>query len=87
MALSEAVREAALSDSTLSGRANLLVMPNVDAAHISYNLLKMLGGGVSVGPILIGAAQPAHVLTHSVTVRGLVNMSAVACAQAVARAG
>ena len=66
----------------LTGQANLFVMPNVEAAHISYNLLKMLGGGVALGPILMGAARPAHILTQSVTVRGLVNMSAVACAQA-----
>jgi malate dehydrogenase (oxaloacetate-decarboxylating)(NADP+) len=85
VALSEELREAALVGSRLTGRANLLVMPNVEAAHISYNLLKMLGGGVSIGPILIGAAQPAHILTQSVTVRGLVNMSALACTQAQLR--
>jgi malate dehydrogenase (oxaloacetate-decarboxylating)(NADP+) len=57
-------------------------MPNVDAANIAYNLLKMLGGGVTLGPILVGAAQSVHVLTQSVTVRGLVNMSALAVARA-----
>ena len=81
-ALLEDVRRAALPDSRLSGQANLLVMPNVEAAHIAYNMLKVLGGGVSIGPILIGAAQSVHVLTHSITVRGLVNMSALAAAQA-----
>jgi len=81
-ALSETIREAVLPNSRLTGQANLLVMPNVDAANIAYNLLKMLGGGVTIGPILIGAAQSVHVLTQSVTVRGLVNMSALAVARA-----
>jgi malate dehydrogenase (oxaloacetate-decarboxylating)(NADP+) len=81
-ALSETIREAVLPNSRLSGQANLLVMPNVEAAHIAYNLLKILGGGVTIGPILIGAAQSVHVLTQSVTVRGLVNMSALAVARA-----
>ncbi len=81
-ALSENIRLAALPDSTLMGRANLLVMPNVDAANIAYNLLKMLGGGVSIGPILLGAACSAHIVTQSITVRGLVNMSAIAVTRA-----
>ena len=57
-----------------------MIMPNVEAANIAYNLLKMLGGGVTLGPILVGAAHLVHVLTQSVTVRGLVNMSALAVA-------
>jgi len=81
-ALSESIRAAVLPESRLTGQANLLVMPNVDAANIAYNLLKMLGGGVTLGPILIGAAQSVHVLTQSITVRGLVNMSALAVARA-----
>ncbi len=81
-ALSEELREAAYPGSRLRGAANLLVMPNVDAAHIAYNLLKMLGGGVSIGPILVGVARPAHVVTQSISVRGLFNMSAVAVVQA-----
>ncbi len=84
-ALSETIREAVLPKSRLTGQANLLVMPNVDAANIAYNLLKMLGGGVTIGPILIGAARSVHVLTQSVTVRGLVNMSALAVARAHVR--
>jgi malate dehydrogenase (oxaloacetate-decarboxylating)(NADP+) len=84
-ALSESIREAVLPKSRLSGQANLLVMPSVDAANIAYNLLKMLGGGVTIGPILIGAAQSVHVLTQSITVRGLVNMSALAVARAQIR--
>jgi malate dehydrogenase (oxaloacetate-decarboxylating)(NADP+) len=81
-ALSEPIREAILPNSRLSGQANLLVMPNVDAANIAYNLLKMLGGGVTIGPILVGAAHSVHVLTQSASVRGLVNMSALAVARA-----
>jgi malate dehydrogenase (oxaloacetate-decarboxylating)(NADP+) len=84
-AISESIREAVLPNSRLSGQANLFVMPNVDAANIAYNLLKMLGGGVTVGPILVGAAQSVHVLTQSATVRGLVNMSALAVARAGVR--
>jgi malate dehydrogenase (oxaloacetate-decarboxylating)(NADP+) len=66
-------------DSTLKGEANLLVMPNIDAANIAYNLLKMTNGdGVTIGPILLGAARPVHVLTPTATVRRLVNMTALA---------
>jgi len=57
-------------------------MPNVDAANIALNLLKMIAGGVSVGPMLIGTARQAHVLSQNITVRGLVNMTAVAAARA-----
>jgi len=81
-ALVEELRDFALPEGRLQGRANLLVMPNVDAAHIAYNLLKVLGGGVSIGPILVGVARPAHVVTQSITVRGLFNMSATAVVQA-----
>jgi malate dehydrogenase (oxaloacetate-decarboxylating)(NADP+) len=84
-ALSENIRKAALPDTTLSGQANLLIMPNAEAANIAYNLLKMLGGGVSIGPLLIGAARSAHIVAQSVTVRGLVNMSALAATRVFAR--
>jgi len=84
-AVLEDIRRITLPDSTLTGSANLLVMPNVDAAHISYNLLKVLGGGVSVGPILLGTAMPAHVVTQSISVRGLVNMTAIAVVDAQIR--
>ena len=60
-------------------------MPNIDAANIGYNLLRMLGGGVSVGPMLIGAAQPVHILNSTATVRGLINMTAVAVVEAQGR--
>ncbi len=81
-ALSAQIREITYPQSRLQGSANLLIMPDIDAAHISYNLLKMLGGGVSIGPMLVGAARPAHVVTTSITVRGLVNMAAIAVTEA-----
>ncbi len=59
-----------------------MVAPNIESAHIAYGLLRMLGGGVSVGPMLLGAAKPAHVVTQSITVRGIVNMSALTVVQA-----
>jgi malate dehydrogenase (oxaloacetate-decarboxylating)(NADP+) len=77
-ALSAALRARVTESSTLSGEANLLIMPNIDAAHIALNLLKAMGGGVSVGPIMLGAACPAHIVSQSITVRGLLNMTAVA---------
>ena len=78
-ALSDAIRYGANPESTLRGDANLLIMPNIDAANIAYNLLKMTGGdGVTIGPILLGAAKPVHVLTSTATVRRLVNMTALA---------
>ncbi len=86
-ALSEDVRRGYLPDSTLTGSANLLVLPNLDAANILFNVLKMTGGnGVTVGPILLGAARPAHILTPSATVRRIVNMSALAVADVAAAA-
>jgi malate dehydrogenase (oxaloacetate-decarboxylating)(NADP+) len=87
-ALSEAIRRTYLPDSTLTGSANLLVLPNIDAANILFNVLKITGGhGVTVGPVLLGAAKPAHVLTPSATVRRIVNMTALAVADAAEQAG
>ncbi|MEX2297264.1 MAG: NADP-dependent malic enzyme [Dongiaceae bacterium] len=83
-AISEAMRERMFPNSRLKGQANLLVMPNLDAAHISFNLLKAIGVGQSVGPMLIGPARPAHVVVPSITVRGIVNMSAIAVVDAQA---
>ncbi|MBH1987147.1 MAG: NADP-dependent malic enzyme [Burkholderiales bacterium] len=78
-ALSESVRHKLLPESTLQGTANVLICPNLDAANILFNVLKMTGGnGVTVGPILLGAAAPVHILTPSATVRRIVNMTAVA---------
>jgi malate dehydrogenase (oxaloacetate-decarboxylating)(NADP+) len=81
-ALSEDIRKRVFPNSRLTGQANLLVMPTLDASNIAFNILKVLGPGQSIGPMLLGAAQPAHVLTPSVTVRGLVNMTAVAVVDA-----
>ena len=77
-ALSEEIRNKALPGSRLKGKANTLVMPNMDAANISSNLLRIMGGVVAVGPMLVGADKPGHILTSTVTVRGLVNMTALA---------
>ncbi len=77
-ALNAGVRRATIPDSTLKGEANLLVFPNMESANISYNLLKTAaGGGVTIGPILLGAAAPVHILTPSATVRRVVNMTAL----------
>ncbi|HLS56871.1 MAG TPA: NADP-dependent malic enzyme [Zeimonas sp.] len=90
-ALSEEVRSRFLMSSTLTGTANVLVLPNLDAANILFNVLKTTGGqGVTVGPILLGAARPVHILTPSATVRRVLNMTALAVAHAdpvAARAG
>ena len=82
-ALIENIRRRIYPDTKLNGSANLLVMPNRDAANISVNLLKVLGGGVTVGPVLMGMAKSAHVVTQSATVRSLVNMSALAVVHAL----
>ena len=80
-ALSESVRRSFLPDTSLTGAANLLVLPNIDAANILFNVLKQTGSkGVTIGPILLGAAAPAHILTPSATVRRVINMSALAVA-------
>jgi malate dehydrogenase (oxaloacetate-decarboxylating)(NADP+) len=72
-----------MPSSPLTGEANLLVLPNIDAANISYNLLKnAAGGGIAIGPVLLGAAQPVHILTPSATVRRIINMTALAVADA-----
>lgn len=78
-ALSERVRLNSYPDSTLTGRANLLIMPNLDTGNITYNMLKMTGShGIAMGPILLGAAKPVHILTTSTTTRRIVNMTALA---------
>ena len=85
-ALSRAVLEGSMPDSPLTQEANLLIMPNVDAANITYNALRVTaGGGITIGAILLGAAQPVHILTPASTVRRIVNMSAVAIVDAAAR--
>jgi malate dehydrogenase (oxaloacetate-decarboxylating)(NADP+) len=81
-ALAPAIRARAVADSALTDAANLLVMPTLDAANISFNLLKAAGEGLQVGPMLLGMSKPIHVLVPSVTARGIVNLTALAAAQA-----
>ncbi len=81
-ALSQEIRDRLVPDSTLSGSANLLIMPSLDAANIAYNMLRMLNDGVAVGPMLLGMKQTAHVMQESVTVRGIVNMTALSVVEA-----
>lgn len=82
-ALSETIRKSHFPETTLSGSANLLIMPNLDTGNVTYNLLKMTGShGVAIGPILLGAARPVHILTNSATVRRIINMTALAVVNA-----
>ena len=84
-ALSEAVRGRIVEEATLQGEANVLICPNLDAANILFNVLKTTGGhGTTIGPILLGCAASAHVLTPSSTVRRVLNMTALAAADAAA---
>jgi malate dehydrogenase (oxaloacetate-decarboxylating)(NADP+) len=82
-ALSSFIRDEIFPSSRLKGAANLLVMPGLDAANIAFNLLKVVSGGVAVGPMLLGAAKAVHIVTPSTTVRGLFNMAAIAIADSL----
>ncbi len=82
-ALSPRVRNRVFPDSLYDGAANLLVMPSLDAANISFNMAQVLGDGLSVGPMLTGMQKPVHILTDAVTPRGIVNMCAVAAVDAI----
>ncbi|MDF2097278.1 NADP-dependent malic enzyme [Aquibaculum arenosum] len=84
-ALSEDIRSRIFPNSRLKGAANLLIMPTLDAANISFNLLKVLGEGLSVGPLLLGTACPAHIATPSITARGVINLCAIAAVDARSR--
>jgi len=85
VALDSKLRKAMMPHSSLQGDANLLVMPNIDAANIAYNLLKTAAGnGIAIGPVLLGCARPVHILTPSATVRRIVNMTALCVVDAVA---
>ena len=87
VALDGPARERLMPDALFKGEANLLVMPNIDAANIAYNLLKTAaGGGIALGPVLLGAAKPVHIMTASATVRRIVNMTALTVADANAAA-
>ncbi|WP_428524963.1 NADP-dependent malic enzyme [Pseudorhodoplanes sp.] len=81
-ALNPTIRERVFPHSRLKGEANVLIMPNLDAANIAYQMTKVLADALAVGPILIGAAMPAHILTPSVTARGVINMTALAVVEA-----
>jgi malate dehydrogenase (oxaloacetate-decarboxylating)(NADP+) len=83
-ALSEMVRERVLPGSRLKGAANVLIFPNLDAANIAFQFAKVLADALPVGPLLIGPAKPAHILTPSVTARGIVNVTAAAVVEAQA---
>ena len=80
-ALSEAIRDRHTAGSRLTGTANLLIFPNLDAANIAFNLVKAAADGLPVGPVLLGMSRPAHVLVPSVTARGIVNMTALAAVE------
>ncbi len=77
-ALSETIRKNLMPNSTLKGEANLLIMPNLEAANISFNLIKVLGEAIPIGPMLLGVSIPSYILTSSVTTRGILNVSAIA---------
>jgi malate dehydrogenase (oxaloacetate-decarboxylating)(NADP+) len=81
-ALSLAARERVLPASKLSGEANVLILPNLDTGNTALQLTRVIAGALPVGPILIGPAKPAHILTPSVTARGIVNMTAIAAVEA-----
>ena len=81
-ALSAAIRELVMPNSKLTGEANVFVMPNVDAANIAFNMLKVLGDAIAIGPMLLGMERPAHIVSTSITPRGIVNVTAVASVEA-----
>ncbi len=82
LALAEDLRDQRFPDSLLDGRANLLIMPNQDAANIAFNLLRIVGEDIAIGPLLLGTAMSAHIVTPTITVRGLLNMTALAAVRA-----
>jgi malate dehydrogenase (oxaloacetate-decarboxylating)(NADP+) len=81
-ALDPEIRANVFPNSRLKGAANLVVCPNLDAANIAFNLLKSAADGLHIGPMLLGTARPAHVLTPSVTARGILNMTALSVVEA-----
>jgi malate dehydrogenase (oxaloacetate-decarboxylating)(NADP+) len=86
-ALDASIRAGAVTSSPLVGDANLLVLPNIDAANISYNLLKIAAGnGIAIGPLLLGVAKPIHILTPAATVRRIVNVTTLAVVKAASNA-
>ena len=86
-ALSKRILDRIFPGSRLTAEANLLIMPNLDAANITFNVLKIVAGeGVTVGPILMGAAKPVHILTRTSTIRRIVNMTALTAVDAATQA-
>ncbi|MBX3457989.1 MAG: NADP-dependent malic enzyme [Candidatus Paracaedibacteraceae bacterium] len=85
LALSQELRDQILPNSTLKGEANLLIMPSLDAANISFNMLKVLGHGLPIGPILMGTNKSGHIVNQTATSRGLINMAAIAAVEAQRR--
>lgn len=81
-ALCEAIRLRTFPNSMLKGEANLLIMPNLDTANVAFNMIKTIADGQPIGPVLLGPAKPIHIVTPSVTTRGLFNMSAIAVVDA-----
>jgi len=81
-ALSLLARERVITDCRIQGEANVLIFPNLDAGNTALQMTRVIADALPVGPILIGAAKPAHVLTPSVTARGIVNMTAIAAVEA-----
>ncbi len=84
-ALSQEIRDQLFPNSAFTGAANLLVCPSLESGNIAYNMVKMLGDGIPVGPILAGTKYPAHILTESTTVRGIVNLATIAAVDALER--
>ena len=78
-------KDGKFKNSAFEGEANLLVCPDLNSANIAYNMTKVLADGVPVGPMLVGTNYPAHILTESTTVRGIVNMAAFAAVDAISR--
>ncbi|RZK88308.1 MAG: NADP-dependent malic enzyme, partial [Methylobacterium sp.] len=83
-ALSDLIRDRVMPNSYLKGAANVLILPNLDAANIAFQFAKVLADALPVGPLLIGPAKPAHILSPSVTARGIVNVTAAAVVEAQA---
>jgi malate dehydrogenase (oxaloacetate-decarboxylating)(NADP+) len=81
-ALVQSIRDGSVPNSRLTGTANLLIMPNLDAANIAFNLLKAAADGLPIGPMLLGMTKPIHVVVPSVTARGIVNLTALAVVEA-----
>ncbi|NLB57046.1 MAG: NADP-dependent malic enzyme, partial [Gammaproteobacteria bacterium] len=81
----EVLRKRMMPNTTLNGRANLFVLPNIDAANITYNMVRVMTDGAALGPILMGVAAPVHIMTPTATPRRVINMTAIAAVEAQIR--